>query len=349
MASSLEIFVQVEGGDAPLTCCNIPNEDVADVLYKEVAKLLGKNLTKGDPTDGVVLSKVAEVVVHPVTDAGRYTIKVAPVSKPEGGPKPPGKAGSRTIQSLIFARTRFKDAASAKKWLKDNGFDDNGLDETSTSYRARQFDPTYFEAATFRTIPITDGVSGVYGQIAAKEDTDSAAKADAAVGNWEAVRAVNEALCTRSLGIVPASADVAKADDGTEERFVLSMVLEPNDGKNGVPLEPDTQKDIYSADEIRKAAHRWMENGGAVDLAHSWRALSKGAVKVLESFIAPCDFTLGEGDKTTKIRKGSWLVGLRVLDEKLWKAVKDGTLGAFSIGGTGTRTPVVTPQETKKP
>lgn len=134
--------------------------------------------------------------------------------------------------------------------------------------------------------------------------------------------------------------DVRKAaNEEAEERFVLSMVLEPNDGEDA-PFHPDTQGDIYSAAEIRRAAHGWMEKGGAVDLQHNWKALGVERVKVVENYLAPVDMTIGEA----KVLKGSWLLGLRVLDDELWAAAKDGKLGAFSIGGSARRVEVEAPR-----
>jgi hypothetical protein len=133
--------------------------------------------------------------------------------------------------------------------------------------------------------------------------------------------------------------EVRKVDADTEERFVLSLVLEPNDGEDG-PFHPDTQNDIYSATEIRRAAHGWMEKGGAVDLQHNWKALGVERVKVVENYLAPVDMVVGEA----KVLKGSWLLGLRVLDDELWAAAKDGKLGAFSIGGSARRVEVEAPR-----
>jgi DNA adenine methylase len=58
-------------------------------------------------------------------------------------------------------------------------------------------------------------------------------------------------------------------------------------------------------------------------------------VKVLENFLAPTDFTLGD----TPVRKGTWLLGVRVLGDELWEKVKSGELTGFSIGGSARRVP----------
>jgi len=120
----------------------------------------------------------------------------------------------------------------------------------------------------------------------------------------------------------------AEADD--EERFVLGVVLEPE--------VVDAQGDIYSADEVRQAAHRFMEEFGGLGLQHQMRV--NGQVKVLESYLAPADLTLGD----VAVKKGTWLLAVHVLADELWKRVKDGELTGFSIGGSARRTREDAPQ-----
>ncbi|MBK8481832.1 MAG: hypothetical protein IPL40_11730 [Proteobacteria bacterium] len=110
-----------------------------------------------------------------------------------------------------------------------------------------------------------------------------------------------------------------------EERFVLGVVLEPE--------TVDSQKDIYSALEVREAAHRFMEEYQNVGLMH--RQLVNDRVKILESYVAPVDFDAVGGH----VKKGTWLLAVRVEDDELWKQVKDGALTGLSIGGNAVRNP----------
>jgi DNA adenine methylase len=110
-----------------------------------------------------------------------------------------------------------------------------------------------------------------------------------------------------------------------DERFVLGIVLEPE--------QVDAQKDIYSAAEIRTAAHRFMEEFQDVGLMHKMRV--NGAVKIVESYLAPADLTIAG----THIKQGTWLLGVHVLSDALWEDVKDGKLTGFSIGGSARRVP----------
>jgi len=108
-----------------------------------------------------------------------------------------------------------------------------------------------------------------------------------------------------------------------EEQYVLGVVLEPE--------SLDTQGDVVSADEIRKAAHRFLELYGVRGLMHE-KDIGERAV-IVESFIAP--EPLAFGGET--VRKGAWLMGWIVVDRNLWAAVKRGEFTGFSIGGSALR------------
>ena len=126
----------------------------------------------------------------------------------------------------------------------------------------------------------------------------------------------DDAPFTKSIPLI-------KGMDPNDERYVLGVVLEPE--------VVDAQGDIYSIEEVRQAAHRFMEEFGGLGLMHRFRV--NGQVKVLESYLAPADLTLGEA----KVRKGTWLLAVRILSDELWEQVKDGRLTGFSIGGSARR------------
>jgi len=110
-----------------------------------------------------------------------------------------------------------------------------------------------------------------------------------------------------------------------EERYVLGIVLEPE--------TVDAQQDIYSAAEVREAAHTFMQKYRNVGLMH--QGLVNEKVKILESYLAPVAFTL-DG---TQVRKGTWLLAERILDDDLWAQIKSGELTGLSIGGSAVRNP----------
>lgn len=114
--------------------------------------------------------------------------------------------------------------------------------------------------------------------------------------------------------------------DNAEERYVFGVVLEPD--------VVDAQNDTYDAPTIRATAHRYMERFQNIGLMH--KGLVNDKVKILESFLAPVDMEI-DGQA---VRKGSWMLGARVLDDTLWSAVKQGEITGFSIGGNAVRKPV---------
>jgi len=110
-----------------------------------------------------------------------------------------------------------------------------------------------------------------------------------------------------------------------DERYVLGVVL--------VPEQVDAQGDIYSHEEVRQAAHLFMEEFGGLGLMHQLRVNDQ--VKVLESYLAPTDFQIGE----VVVPRGTWLRAVRVLSDELWQRVRNGELTGFSIGGSARRVP----------
>ena len=103
----------------------------------------------------------------------------------------------------------------------------------------------------------------------------------------------------------------------------------------GVVYEPDAEDahgDYATADEIEKAAHGFMRNyrnfqDAGTSLMHEERINNKA--EVVESFIAPCDYSIG----SERIKKGSWVMATHVVDKNLWKSILDGEIAAYSMEG----------------
>lgn len=173
--------------------------------------------------------------------------------KPDGTSKSDeleaAKQEGMVIQTLIFSKEVFETKEEAIKWAKDHDFSTaKGVDETETSFRIRQREPSDFRSETFRTIDITDGVKAVVGRL------------------------VEKAEKTRTIRIVKAD------EERSEERYVFGVVL--------VPDEPDSQGDIYDATEVRKAAHSFMEHfgGDTFKIMHDGKAVD--GVVVLETYLS---------------------------------------------------------------
>lgn len=103
-----------------------------------------------------------------------------------------------------------------------------------------------------------------------------------------------------------------------DERICCGIVYEPN--------VEDSQGDMASAEEIKKAAYQFMEDVQLFKVNHKGKKIK---VKVLESYIAPADFVVSN----QQIKKGSWILVTRVLDKKVWKDIKEGRLTGYSMAG----------------
>lgn len=72
---------------------------------------------------------------------------------------PKERKGSGIVQSIVFDKSKYN-VRSARKWLKENQYEDNGVDRKENTLRFRQKDPTMVESEGFteyRTKPIGDG------------------------------------------------------------------------------------------------------------------------------------------------------------------------------------------------
>jgi hypothetical protein len=130
----------------------------------------------------------------------------------------------------------------------------------------------------------------------------------------------------REAGLETAKAEyrleLAKADP--ELRVVWGVALEPD--------LPDSQGDVITADEIRKAAWNFMEAGVLnPDVNHDLSP--RPGAHLVESWVPDADTTIGG----RLVRKGSWVVAYRIHDDALWQAIRKGELTGFSIYGVGVR------------
>jgi len=112
-----------------------------------------------------------------------------------------------------------------------------------------------------------------------------------------------------------------------EERIAYGIVLKPND--------TDAHGDTYDEDTVVKAADFFMEHFANTGLMH--KLIVNKRVKILQSYTAPANMTIVDmkGQKR-KIKKGTWLFKVRILDDAIWENVKLKKLTGFSIGALAT-------------
>lgn len=125
--------------------------------------------------------------------------------------------------------------------------------------------------------------------------------------------------------LVGKSIPICKSDN--MKQVVYGVVLAPN--------EVDLQEDWMTPEEIEKTAHFFMMNGQTIGKEHKDKA---HGVAPVESYIAPVDFPFDGQYGKQIVKKGSWVLGVKVLDPVEWQKVVDGEYTGFSVGGWGQRT-----------
>lgn len=130
-----------------------------------------------------------------------------------------------------------------------------------------------------------------------------------------------------------AEPELIEGDDAMKQaRFRIAKVDDELQLIYGIVLEPytyDTQGDVISEEETMHSAHKYLMNSRLIGLQHKKKA---PAVPV-ESFTAPTDYMLGG----QHVKRGSWVMAVKVLDDTLWHDVKAGKYTGFSAGGFGER------------
>jgi hypothetical protein len=107
---------------------------------------------------------------------------------------------------------------------------------------------------------------------------------------------------------------VIKSD---EKRLVYGEVY--------APLHVDTDTEAMTAPEIEKMAHNFLASRRTdkIDVSHNWE---ESGCRVVESFIARKNDPDG-------FVEGSWVLGVKIIPDRLWVAVKKGDLNGFSFAG----------------
>lgn len=141
---------------------------------------------------------------------------------------------------------------------------------------------------------------------------------------------LRKAAADEQLLPLPGAAPLVKTADWSA---VYCVVAQPGAEEDaGLVGDRDVPDRWASAEEIRKAAHRFMANGGLVTKMHESLAPYG---QVVENAVALDDFVV-EGQT---IRKGSWYVAIQPTEEGR-RAIEAGEFTGVSMEGTGVRTRV---------
>jgi len=124
----------------------------------------------------------------------------------------------------------------------------------------------------------------------------------------------------RSLAKYDIELPIMKVDD--EKRWVGGIVYTAGEE------EGDAQGDwISDIEELRKASELYMLKSQRIKIMHG--GVARGDLHIIENFVTD-EPTMHLG---VEIPKNSWWLMTKVLNDEIWKDVKEGKLTGFSMGG----------------
>lgn len=127
-------------------------------------------------------------------------------------------------------------------------------------------------------------------------------------------------------------------DVDPEWMYVLSMVMEPNDGKDGAELNPDFDGEIYDRHLIRKIAYPYVRKYRELGIMHEGQAVGEDVARVVQCYVVDDESTLTIKGK--EYGPGTWFLGAEVKRASdLGKRIESGELGAWSIDGIALKVP----------
>lgn len=115
------------------------------------------------------------------------------------------------------------------------------------------------------------------------------------------------------------NAEILKADE--DKKIVTGVVLEPD--------TIDAHGDTMTMEEIEKTAHDFLVKSRTIGDTHKKVAQAE----LIESYVVPVDVVINKQE----VKKGSWIISVKINDENTWKKVKSGFYNSFSVGGFGVR------------
>jgi len=112
----------------------------------------------------------------------------------------------------------------------------------------------------------------------------------------------------------------------------LIKAVEERQEVTGVVLQPgvvDGQGDVISEEVILKAAQNFLAQYNKSTQLGEQHKVFKEQFDLLQSYVAPTDMAING----KAIKKGTWMVVVKVKNSKDWQKVKSGKITGFSIGG----------------
>jgi hypothetical protein len=119
------------------------------------------------------------------------------------------------------------------------------------------------------------------------------------------------------------------------ESVVWKIPIEKVEDKRiieGVVLTPDTvdaHGDIIKSEVIEETSADFLSKYNSFTKLGVQHSVFDKKFQLRQSYIAKTDMDLGN----RKIKKGSWVIEVKVLDDDIWDKIKKGEITGFSIGG----------------
>lgn len=110
---------------------------------------------------------------------------------------------------------------------------------------------------------------------------------------------------------------ITRRSDQEFERVVFGEVM--------VPMTINVFGDISTKEMVRDCAYEFARQGYGLDVEHDNVDVSGIKYYVVESFIAR--------DDDPDFIPGSWVIGIKIVDDELWDGVLAGELNGFSFEG----------------
>jgi len=127
--------------------------------------------------------------------------------------------------------------------------------------------------------------------------------------------------------------------EDSEWMYVLSLVLEPNDGKGDADLNVDFDKEIYDRHFIRKIAYPYVAKYRGLGIMHEGAPVEDDVARVVQCYVVDDGFTLTD-DTGKDWGPGSWFLGAEVKrSSDLGQRIESGEIGAWSIDGIALKIP----------
>lgn len=97
-----------------------------------------------------------------------------------------------------------------------------------------------------------------------------------------------------------------------------------------VPGEPDADGEVLTAEKVEQVAHDWLETFRAFDVQHSVKKINAAPV---ESYLEPADRTVSVDGASMTLPRGTWTVGVKVHEDRVWNEILAGKRSGLSIMG----------------